>query len=728
VLRWEDFQPLDSPDYHVRMGIRVIQNDDTGGLDVMRGAVTLDVSIEECASWEVMGMSREQTRVSGNPERSQTSYNAHSALYRDIYDLGVPGCLPREAVLRLVWKKQGLNSFRVAYESTEVSEFPHDPNFVRMVVAIDYLYEKLPDVSGVAQTRVTYTTQADVGGSVPKFVVNREAVDQLMYLSRMKRRFDKSLEIDASERSRNAALINAHTSEYSAQEDRILAEGLSSFDLIEHVKTKPVKMANSLTTAEVGLEAGSRLAWGWASTTVRATPTEVMASLWDVKCRAQTRREDLEKIIDQRVNDHNMLYYVRVKTPTMVSDREFLQRLVWKSTEKGGFVIVSHPEVTEERPQNDRHKTSSADTAGTRTVRGKFPSSFTLKKKGDHETTIEYVIHPDSGGYLPFWLLNRLMSEHLAYVTEIQERFQALRGLEEWDAADGKAVGAALMSKGNDTAELFVRFKGLKELGKKHEWIEAMLARVVKNKLRLANEVSSSCVCMSAKEGGEVGAGLAMAIATNLTAEAGVDDWIRRYKCLAELDREEVWFRSLMNEVAQRLLGEVSWGLKLRVIIGAGLSVLDIASDVFVMVSYYSEGRDVYGRTMLIMLCTTFAFQFLGIFLQNKTRPLKLARETLLLLCGLKPAVDAKRVAEGQKQEEHHAFDAKTERMVDILCEMIFESIPGCLVQILALLRVDREKWALSAMGSIGISALTTGYTSACLSFDFDVDPVERKR
>ena len=50
------------------------------------------------------------------------------------------------------------------------------------------------------------------------------------------------------------------------------------------------------------------------------------------------------------------------------------------------------------------------------------------------------------------------------------------------------------------------------------------------------------------------------------------------------------------------------------------------------------------------------------------------------------------------------------------------------MVQILALLRVDREKWALSAMGSIGISALTTGYTSACLSFDFDVDPVERKR
>jgi len=42
----------------------------------------------------------------------------------------------------------------------------------------------------------------------------------------------------------------------------------------------------------------------------------------------------------------------------------------------------------------------------------------------------------------------------------------------------------------------------------------------------------------------------------------------------------------MMNVVAKRLLGEVSWGLKLRVAMGAGLSILDMATDIFVLVGY----------------------------------------------------------------------------------------------------------------------------------------------
>ena len=48
----------------------------------------------------------------------------------------------------------------------------------------------------------------------------------------------------------------------------------------------------------------------------------------------------------------------------------------------------------------------------------------------------------------------------------------------------------------------------------------------------------------SLKEGETIGRGLAMALVSNLTAEAAVDEWVLKYnRSLGELDRTEAWFR-----------------------------------------------------------------------------------------------------------------------------------------------------------------------------------------
>ena len=59
---------------------------------------------------------------------------------------------------------------------------------------------------------------------------------------------------------------------------------------------------------------------------------------------------------------------------------------------------------------------------------------------------------------------------------------------------------------------------------------------------------------------------------------------------------------------------------------------------------------------------------------------------------------------------------------------MVFESIPGCILQVLTVLRllVAGQQPTTAAMISILISAFTTGFTSAIFTFDFDVDPVRR--
>ena len=223
----------------------------------------------------------------------------------------------------------------------------------------------------------------------------------------------------------------------------------------------------------------------------------------------------------------------------------------------------------------------------------------------------------------------------------------------------------------------------------------------------------------------------------------------------------------MLNVVAKRLLGEVSWGLKMRVIMGAGLSIMDMATDIFVIWGYMNgEETKGYGWSLLGMVVVSMAFQLLLVFMQNSKKPWALTKEVLVVLTFMKvrggasgvlsgckletssadrqrdcflaillsrtpqmvcecltlalllePAVDSYRVCAGQEMEEHHAFDAKIELACSKCCEMACESIPGGLLQLYVLLK-QRETVSRATVGSVIVSAMTTGFTSASISFE----------
>ena len=58
--------------------------------------------------------------------------------------------------------------------------------------------------------------------------------------------------------------------------------------------------------------------------------------------------------------------------------------------------------------------------------------------------------------------------------------------------------------------------------------------------------------------------------------------------------------------------------------------------------------------------------------------------------------------------------------------ELATESIPGCIMQIYVWL-ISPEEASTFALVSIGISALTTGFASAMIAFDIDVDVPHRR-
>ena len=105
-----------------------------------------------------------------------------------------------------------------------------------------------------------------------------------------------------------------------------------------------------------------------------------------------------------------------------------------------------------------------------------------------------------------------------------------------------------------------------------------------------------------------------------------------------------------------------------RVSVGAALSMLDAATDIFVIVSYYNT--DVLrgqANAMLAMIATNMGFQTIMVLGQYKKKSWKVkVKEVLVCLFFLRPAVDAHRVSTNYK-------DAET--TLDPLFEMIANKV-----------------------------------------------------
>ena len=152
--------------------------------------------------------------------------------------------------------------------------------------------------------------------------------------------------------------------------------------------------------------------------------------------------------------------------------------------------------------------------------------------------------------------------------------------------------------------EMMSKHKSLKELGEQHEFFEPMMAAIVRSKLRFAGKVNTSLPNLSKKEGKVIGGALISTMVTITKPESAVDEWIVGCRALKEFDKQHhVWFRPMMNTIATRVLGDVAWGLKWRVSMGAGLSVMDIISDAYMIHKYLTseeEGQAIFGYINLI--------------------------------------------------------------------------------------------------------------------------------
>ncbi|GMI32609.1 hypothetical protein TeGR_g9086, partial [Tetraparma gracilis] len=244
-----------------------------------------------------------------------------------------------------------------------------------------------------------------------------------------------------------------------------------------------------------------------------------------------------------------------------------------------------------------------------------------------------------------------------------------------------------------------------------------MFMRICKNRLRPSHVCNKPLADLTTSDGVTIGASLSSCLFSNTEGNTGVEEWVSNFPALQELDKEYSWFRPLVNSLAEKLLIDSPWGANLRMLVAGGASMLDKASGISVVLRVGASSET--GAVILGIMGFAFVLQSMPLAIQYaKSSWGRLMWELFLTLTGLKPGVDAYRVAKGLTQDKGQAFSAKVELITVRTCLLFAESIPRSVYQVyVCLVALERgDELELSILSSIIIGAMTAGMTSAMIS------------
>jgi hypothetical protein len=135
--------------------------------------------------------------------------------------------------------------------------------------------------------------------------------------------------------------------------------------------------------------------------------------------------------------------------------------------------------------------------------------------------------------------------------------------------------------------------------------------------------------------------------------KAAVGGWIAAFPALAECDALP-WFRPCLEAVAQELARRRgSLVYKVRLFLGAGISVVDQLSDFYMIGEYERTGQHATAVALAAMVSLNLLGQLAVVWAQTHKGPkLQLVKESLVVVTATKPGLDAWRVARGVEQSK----------------------------------------------------------------------------
>ena len=183
----------------------------------------------------------------------------------------------------------------------------------------------------------------------------------------------------------------------------------------------------------------------------------------------------------------------------------------------------------------------------------------------------------------------------------------------------------------------------------------------------------------------------------------------------------------MMNTIAIAIREKSFYGVRARAYIGAVVSFTDMISDAFMAYEFSRTGRGGTAQALLFLVLGNVFCQSALVYMQTRnTNKKTMAFEFLSVVTFTKPGFDAYRVANGMEQPSGVPLDPLKDMVCTKICEIVFEAIPGLVLQLVAFIKV-KDKTAF-AMVSIFISAASTAFTGSTIFFDLDTDPKVKRQ
>jgi len=741
IMDSADLKVVDSGDPTVSLRVAHLEDDKlgTGAFECV-----IDAEMEELVAFDCLKMSREAKRnyeMKGGIERLVKKVNGHSFYVLSRRDLKVPGFTHREFRNIVIWRKESEDKMIVCYDDTDDldDEHPRDPNAVTGSARVVWVYERLPALEGVPQTRVQVLARIDVAGSVPHFVMNRLAKNFGKVLINMTKKFDKSLEIDAGHRAAIAEAIEL-------KEESGGAEALAQFEALveerpgwERPSRKSFGLADSMVKADK-----SGHAWGTTRLDIRASMEEVAAFLWDFGSRSNMEISgDLERSLKGEIKDTDKkVVRRRQKLESGDRDRNFLSELTLQKVDKDTIIVLLNPLGLGRSDENSQAKMTvkaRGSIAERCSVEARETVGIRLKRLGEGLTKLEYVCECKLGFDISLGAGKAFVEGRLDEMAGVSIYFQRLLPLGEYGVGDGKALAHDLLWKASSSKtrikrfeEVLLKSRALQELKRSLPWIDKMMVPALEGHLHLNKSVHTKLECVSVKEAIRIGKNLISSLKSKKLAAAGVDAWRIQNKAVKELMEKHEWFLTMIVELSKGIVKSAAWGLMFRVTAGAVLSVTDLATDLVVLKQFWDGGEEAlaFRNASLASLSASIGLQLVMVLLQNRKKGLRrMLNECLIVVTGFKAPWDAYKVSIGAEQEIDTVGDPMLELTTNKCIELFAESIPGIIIQLSAIVRtinVGEKEVTMTAYLSLLVSLLTTGFISATMSYDYDTDPKKR--
>jgi hypothetical protein len=534
-----------------------------------------------------------------------------------------------------------------------------------------------------------------------------------------------------------------------------IAEGISFIKRFEAARSSKLGWGTYAAMCRMAYVEGDPHPWARCEAEVCSSAEDLLVRLWENEGDAWAYNQHVRVTTEGRYGPHAQSLRIEHKMHAAATKMFGLQpiticfKFIWQAISQSQLAEVASPMLLSNTSANLCSNLLSSkgfilvmlpSGISAKVGAARFYSTFLLEPIAPQRTRLTYVFQLNLGtrmaGLRRFFSTKRLAFEVIrdcrCLVAHTMRHFQQRLPLAALDSDDARRLADALFAVRSGpsmklpavlerVSQRMDEYRALQELVTLHPSLPTLFAAVLRKKLRRPARVTAHLSELTSDEAARIGDGLGMLIMTSPNALAAVDEWLLQSEALREMQEQHPCIVPMVERMAERLLTLVGLGVKLRVLICALLSYLDVLSDAIVIRQFFDAGELTAAQASIGFLGVNLVVQIVLCIAQKFRNPTLMALEMIYTLIFLKPMLEVLRILRGEQKKPHHTYSLLVENTLAKAGEVFAEAGPASFLQMYLLLLVAHPTYVQYL--SIVISIATATFTIVSIDFNLDTDP-----